>query len=102
MNKKKKVSSYSSVVERCTYDARVQGSIPCRSKARVPERSKGVDLRSTATASWVRIPPLAYVRMDNNQDSRAVKGGRFKLYCYGFVGSNPTPGNKSKDYKQPV
>ena len=28
--------------------------------AEVPERSKGVDLSSTATASWVRIPPSAY------------------------------------------
>ena len=27
--------------------------------AGVPERSKGVDLRSTASASWVRIPPPA-------------------------------------------
>ena len=27
--------------------------------AGVPERSKGVDLRSTAAASWVRIPPPA-------------------------------------------
>jgi hypothetical protein len=26
----------------------------------VPERSKGVDLRSTASASWVRIPPLVF------------------------------------------
>ena len=29
--------------------------------AEVPERSKGVDLSSTATASWVRIPPSAYI-----------------------------------------
>ena len=28
--------------------------------AEVPERSKGVDLSSTATASWVRIPPSAF------------------------------------------
>ena len=26
------------------------------SKARIPERSKGTDLRSVALASWVRIP----------------------------------------------
>ena len=26
----------------------------------------------------------------NSWGSRAVKGGRLKLYCYGFVGSNPT------------
>ena len=28
--------------------------------AEVPERSKGVDLSSTATASWVRITPSAF------------------------------------------
>ena len=25
------------------------------------------------------------------QDSRVVKGGRLKIYCVSFVGSNPTP-----------
>ena len=36
-----------------------RGSIPRggRTKGWVPERSKGVDLSSTASASWVRIPP---------------------------------------------
>ena len=28
--------------------------------------------------------------------SRAVKGGRFKIYCFGFVGSNPTAATYKK------
>ena len=51
------------LVERRTYDATVQGSNPCKSKSGwVPERSKGVDLSSTASASWVRIPPQPYLK----------------------------------------
>ena len=48
------------MVERTAFNRMVVGSSPTvGTSAEVPERSKGVDLRSTATASWVRIPPSA-------------------------------------------
>ena len=49
------------MVERTAFNRMVVGSSPTvgTHSAGVPERSKGVDLRSTASASWVRIPPPA-------------------------------------------
>ena len=74
------------MVERTAFNRMVVGSSPTvGTSAEVPERSKGVDLRSTATASWVRIPPLAL----NTKKLTAIPFSHFKRVV---VGSSPTRG----------
>jgi hypothetical protein len=83
---KKTTVCLAQLVERTAFNRMVAGSSPAMAHAFFPERSKGVDLRSTASASWVRIPQNAPVLIAQLVEHRA--------YDAGVQGSNPCRNTK--------